>query len=830
MHTTPAAPSTGHAPAPRPAHPLRALALCAVAACWLAGCVTQPVIAPQAPEVALQTDQEKQQESASKAAAPAAATDAKADDDAKAADEARKPLIIRGTDEVVKPPRRHVGTVSGPVSAFKFEDAPVGEVVHVMLRDLLKVDYVIHPPLNGSVTLVTRGEVSADRAMNLLESALQLNGIVMARDAAGVYHVGTPAALKDIVSAPRIASDGPMPPGYGAIIIPLQYLGANEMANILRAMAPADAIVRVDTLRNILIMRGTRSEAEGWMDVVRTFDVNLLRGMSVGVFPLQYASPLEVQSALAALSGGTASAAAAARPPAAPAGAAAAMPTVGANALGEGNPLFGALRIMPLESINSVLVITPRAAYLDEVQHWISKFDRPNAGSTEPQLFVYKVKNGAADHLAELLNGIYGGYSSTQGSAATGVAPGLQSAFGQSANRSGSAFGNMAGAAANNAFATKAGSESGAASGDEQAKAGTLGTSSSFGNSLGSSLGSSNAFNSNRSGSSQGGDSGPASVTVTLAPDVRVMADRINNTLLIYAPPAEFARIEATLKRLDVQRAQVLIEASIIEVTLSDGLQYGLQWAFKNNDAFGSGRTGLGALNNSQGSTIGGATRNGNILNAARGFSYTLTSSTGNLTAGLNTLASKSLLKVISSPSIMVLDNHTAAIIVGNQQPINTGTTISSSGTIATTNNIQYKDTGVMLNVTPSVNAGDLVTLEIDQTVTTLGTEDTVTKQYSFLQRQINSKVAVRSGETLVLGGLIQNEHTKGTSGLPLLSSIPILGGLFGSQNHNDTRTELMVIITPRVIRSDEDARAVSRELRDRMKGLTIDSLSVGTP
>ena len=336
-------------------------------------------------------------------------------------------------------------------------------------------------------------------------------------------------------------------------------------------MAPADAIVRVDTLRNILIMRGTRSEAEGWMDVVRTFDVNLLRGMSVGVFPLQYASPLEVQSALAALSGGTASAAAAARLPAAPAGAAAAMPTVGANALGEGNPLFGALRIMPLESINSVLVITPRAAYLDEVQHWISKFDRPNAGSTEPQLFVYKVKNGAADHLAELLNGIYGGYSSTQGSAATGVAPGLQSAFGQSANRSGSAFGNMAGAAANNAFATKAGSESGAASGDEQAKAGTLGTSSSFGNSLGSSLGSSNAFNSNRSGSSQGGDSGPASVTVTLAPDVRVMADRINNTLLIYAPPAEFARIEATLKRLDVQRAQVLIEASIIEVTLSDG-------------------------------------------------------------------------------------------------------------------------------------------------------------------------------------------------------------------------------------------------------------------
>ncbi|MGP1516354.1 MAG: type II secretion system secretin GspD [Ottowia sp.] len=791
-----------------PISPRTALSL--ALASWLAAaCVTQapaqPVAEPPASETSAAQTVEAPQE-------PAAAPAAESSDQAQPPE--REPLIVRGNDEMVRAPK-NLPRVTGPVSAFKFEDAPVGEVVHVMLRDLLKVDYVIHPPLNGRVTLVTRGQVSADKAMNLLESALQLNGIVMARDARGTYHVGAPSALRDIVSAPRIAGDDPLPPGYGAIIIPLEYLGAAEMANILRALAPSDAIVRVDTLRNILIMRGTRAEAEGWLDVVKTFDVNLLRGMSVGVFPLQYTSPAEVQHALSILSGAAGSAAAAVAPVPVPVpgrGAAApAQATPAPAPLGENNPLFGAVRVMPLDSINSVLVITPRAAYLDEIKYWINKFDRPNAGSSEPQLFVYKVKNGSSEHLAELLNGIYGGAASesTSGASSTGVAPGLSSVSGGTAGASRSPFG------------SSLGSFSGGSSGSVFS-----GTSSS------ANLGGGGLFG-NRTSANQGNaaQNAAATVTVTLGQNVRVMADRINNTLLIYATPGEFSRIEATLKRLDVQRAQVLIEASIIEVTLGDDLQYGLQWAFKNNDGeFGTGRNGLGVLNNGRGTTIGGASLGSTIRNAAQGFSYTLTSSIGNLTAVLNTLASKSLLKVISSPSLMVLDNHTAAISVGDQQPVNTGTTISSSGTIATTNNIQYKDTGVMLNVTPSVNAGDLVTMEIEQTITDIGRQDDVTGQRSFMQRQIASKVAVRSGETLVLGGLIKNNQSQGSSGLPLLSSIPVLGGLFGSQNKSDSRTELLVVITPRVLRSDEDARAVSREMRDRMRGLSLGDASLPHP
>ena len=711
-----------------------------------------------------------------------------------------EPIVIRGNDRVVAPPAPASNpTARGASTTLKFESAPAAEVAKVVLGDLLKVDHVVHPPLNGTITLTTRQAVSPDRALQLLESALQASGIVMARDSRGTYHVGTPEALKGIVAAPVLAEPGkPLPPGYGSVIVPLEYLGAGEMANILRPMVSPDAIVRVDTLRNLLIMRGTRTEAEGWLDLVKTFDVNLLRGMSVGVFPLKHTSAAEVETALRLLSSGTAAGAAGApatasptaaparpastRPGAAPASAPAAPALQG---LTEGSPLFGALRIVPIERINAVLVITPRAAYLDEARYWIERFDQPNLNSSEPQLFVYKVQNGSSTHLAELLNGIYGGGPQSEGfSGATGIAPGLTGVGGAS---------NI-----NNSFASQFGSRN-------QARPG--GATGGFGlpqGGLGNTGGGINA---------QAAQQGPGVVTTTLARNVRVMADRINNTLLIYAAPAEYERIATTLKRLDVQRAQVLIEASIVEVTLGDGLEYGLQWAFQGG--VGGGRTGTGLLGNPTAAAVPAA---------SSAFTYTLRNAAGNISAVLTALANQSLIKVMSSPSLMVLDNHTAAIQVGRQQPVNTGTTISGTNNFQTTN-IQYKDTGVMLGVTPSVSAGDLVTLDIDQIVSDIGPDSGsfATRGFpTFDQRQINSKVAVRSGETLVLGGLIKDKNTRGKAGLPILSAIPVLGALFGVHEQSAERTELLVILTPRVLRSDEDARAIGRELRERMQGLML--------
>jgi general secretion pathway protein D len=655
----------------------------------------------------------------------------------------------RGTDVVIAP-MKPGDKVVGAESGLKFEEAPLSDVVQVILREIVKVNYVIHPPVTGTVTLSTQGDVSADYAMLMLEHALQANGLQMARDPRGTYHIGRPEIIKGIVPAVRQAvPNTPLSPGSGAIIIPLKYVGAAEMATILRPFAAAESIVRVDTVRNLLVMVGNRAQAEGWLDMVATFDVDLLKGMSVGVFPLKYISTKEVEFALRIMN---TSSTASAQPAAAPSASGVA---TGATTFSVASPFYGALRIFPMETQNSVLVVTPRAAYLDEARQWLEKLDKPGSSVNEQQLFFYAVQNGSAAHLAQVLGGLYGSGAGANPTTPSnsGVAPGLAPA---TASTTGATFSTSTGVAAS-------------AGGKSNIQGGGL-------------------------------------TSISLAPGVRVIADEINNAVLVYSSANEFAKVEATLKRLDVPLTQVLIEASIIEVSLTDGLKYGLQWMF--SEQRGSD-VGTGVLSTAANAALGAT---------SAGFSYTLRNAGGDVRAVLNALAEKSLVKVISSPSLMVLNNHTASIVVGNQQPVQAGQTITTGGNISS--NIQYKDTGVSLSVLPSVNAGNMVTMQINQAVSDVGPVDVATGQRSFLQRQIGSKVAVRSGETVVLGGLIRDNGTKGKSGVPWLQDIPVVGSLFGANTANTDRTELLVIITPKVVRSDQDIRKVSSGFRDSMKDL----------
>lgn len=714
---------------------------------------------------------------------------------------ATEPRYIRGNDRVIAP-AKPVQRVEGAPLSFSFEEAPVAEVVRTILGDILKADYVLHPPLSGTVTLATRTPIPPDQAVFLLESALQANGLALLRDARGTYHVGRPDTLKGIGGAIRQVGSGPLPPGYGAIVVPLQYIGAGEMASILRPMASADAIVRVDNVRNLLVLAGTRTQAEGWLDIINTFDVDLLKGMSVGVFPLKHASIQEVETALRLVSGGTAAPGGSGVVGGAAAGtqgATGAAPGTAGSAqamLGEGNPLFGALRIMPIERLNSILVVTPRASYLEEARRWIEKLDQPSDGGAEPQLFIYQVQNGNAKHLATVLNGIFGG-GGTPVVANSGVAPGLNGAVGNSLGTGGSTlFGNTGNVGRNNAYGSSGAFGSGLAGG--------------FGRGLSGSSGLSSTNNTFGGRSVIGGTQIQGGVVGGGLGSIRVMADELNNSVLIWGTKSEYVKIESTLKRLDLPPTQVLIEASIVEVTLKDDLEYGLQWAF--NGGTRDGYSGRGILTDRNDGTLG---------SVAPGFSYALRNAAGTLKAVLNALATKSLVKMISNPSLMVLDNHTATIAVGDQTPVKTGETTNLDSS-AITSTIQYKDTGVSLMVTPSVNAGNIISLQIDQSVTDVGARDEVSGQRAFMQRQISSKVAVRSGEAIVLGGLIKDSSTTGKAGVPLLQDIPIVGNLFGTNSKIGNRTELIVVITPRVVRTDIDIREVSEDLRDKLKGLRV--------
>lgn len=691
---------------------------------------------------------------------------------AAAAEGRRGPVLIKGNDQVVKlPPSRTLVSADEAGVGLRFEQAPVTEVIHTVFGNILKLDYAIVPPLTGDITLHTQGPVPKDQLLSLIEALLQNNGVVVVPDTHGRYRIGRADVLKSAVPIPRRA-DANMP-GYGSVIIPLQNIGAAEMADILRPVAPAEAFLRVDTLRNLLVLAGSRNQVEGWLEIISTFDVDILKGMSVGLFPLENSSVKEVETTLRSLFSSDAAGTSGVRAPAAGAAAGAAGAPGGKAddsnapvAVRLAGPLGGLVRVMGIERLNALLVITPRAHVLEQARVWIERLDKPADAAGEAQLYVYPVQNGSAQHLANLLNGLYS-TQMTSGPTSTGVAPGL-------------------------ATSTQATTGFGSTTG-------TLGAGTALGANAGGVAG-------NRAG--QNNQVNPSSVTqVSLGKDIRVVADNNNNALLIHAPKRDYKRIEAVLRQLDITPNQVLIEASIVEVTLTDETKYGLQWYFEGG--LGGGWKGVGVLSNAT---------NGTISAAQQGFSYTVTNPLGAVRAALNAMADKQLVNVISSPSVMVLDNQTASIQVGDQQPIRSATTVTDGG--VSTASITYKDTGVLLSVTPSVNAGNLITMQINQSISDVGNIDSATGQRSFLQRMISSKVSVRTGETIVLGGLIRDNKGDGRQGIPWLQDIPVMGALFGTRTLTKTRTELLVMITPRVVRTEQDVRELGAELKSKMQGL----------
>ncbi|MDR0717155.1 MAG: type II secretion system secretin GspD [Azoarcus sp.] len=708
------------------------------------------------------------------------------------ADETRPdPILFRGDDTVVgipAQPGKHA-SAGAPVT-LSFEHAPVEEVVHSVLGDLLKVDYIVVTPLTGEVTLRTQRPVPRSDVIPLLESVLQANGIALVADPSGRYRVGANDAMR---TAPRgTATTQTMSAGGGSVLVNLQYIGAAEMADILRPVVRPDALQRVDTMRNLLLLSGTRNEIDSWLDLIRTFDVDFLQGMSVGLFPLVHTSVREVDAALQSLIGGASAPAGVPSMPAAPRGpGVAAIPTapapavsVGGDSSLTGGSLNGLIRVMPIERLNALLIVTPRAHYLELAKTWIERLDRPSDGNGL-QLWIYPVQNGSAEHLATLLSNLYGGGGAGGAqpfSGVSGVAGGLQQT---------SRFMNSMG---NNASANR----------------------------LGGGAGFGGGFNPAAAMANSGGNITQANI----GQNVRVVADPSRNALLIYASRPEYLRLEEALRRLDVAPTQVLIEASIIEVTLGDGLEYGVQWTLQDRQNGWTGSGGLFSATTDADETTGTSSDSGGknpvatVINAftGTGFGYTVKNSAGHIRGVLQALAKKSLLNVLSNPNVMVLDNHTATIQVGDQTPVETGSTITDGGTQTTS--IQYRDAGVMLTVKPSVNAGDMVMLDVDQSVVDVGGIDVATKQRSFNQRQIVSKVAVRSGETIVLGGLIRDRKLNGKAGVPLLQDIPLIGGLFRQTETTNERTELIVMLTPRVIRTGQDVRQIGAEIRERMSGL----------
>ena len=306
-----------------------------------------------------------------------------------------------------------------------------------------------------------------------------------------------------------------------------------------------------------------------------------------------------------------------------------------------------------------------------------------------------------------------------------------------------------------------------------------------------------------------GGNVNESGIALPNSESIEIIADDVRNALVVLATPQDYKMVAEAIKKLDVIPLQVLIEASILEVSLRDDLSYGVEWFFKNGlgDKRGRGTLDLG---------------DSGISALSPGFSFTVIDAADQVRVALNALQNESEINVLSSPSLMVLDNQTAMINVGDEIPVPTRQSVSNiDPTSPTVNEIQFRQTGVTLTVTPRVNSGGLVTMEIKQEVSSaISTTSSNIDAPTIQQRQIESVVAINSGETIVLGGLIQNTQTENEGGLPGLHRIPLIGKLFGQTSNENRRTELLVLITPRVVRNRNEARSITNEFRNKLRGL----------
>ena len=668
-----------------------------------------------------------------------------------ASDNAR---IYKGTGVVVKgqqpggalPPGPAVQMGGGGV-ILNFEAADLREVVRNILGDILNENYTIDPAVGGTVTIRTSTGIPREALTATLETLLRANGATMVKNG-GLYQVVPQAIAVRGNTVPQLGnSTRALPSGFSVQIVPLRYVGVKEMVRLLEPFAKDAQAVRPDELRNLLILAGTERELRNLMDTIDMFDIDWMAGMSAGVFTLVNS---DVKSVMAELD----------------------------KIIGDKNlsPLAGILRIVPLERMNALLVISPQPAYLDEVKRWIDRLDRAGGGDGGGlQFYVYNLQNQRAEKLGPLLQQAFTGRASQPSTAgAPTVAPGTP-----------------AGTIVNPPTFTPINP----VTGTNTTPAPTTPTSAAAGGAAGTGSG--------------------------IVRNLQVVADKDNNTLLIIATAAEYSVIEAALRKLDLPQRQVVMEVTIAEVTLTDDIQFGVDWLFKGGAPSGNGSGGNlnGLLKGSGNPSNPNATNP--ILQLAQGFTYILnnTNFPGGIQAALKLLDNYGNTKVIANPHVAALDNQKATIKSGDRIPINSNTTVGGT-TNAVTTTAQYIDTGVLLQVTPHINAGGLVTLEVQAEVSVPGTAAVPGDAPPISTRSVQTLISVPSGRTMVMGGLINETRGNTSQGIPLVSRIPFLGGLFGSQELKDNRTELVLFITPRVVEDEKDLGLVIDDLRKRMENL----------
>ncbi len=544
--------------------------------------------------------------------------------------------------------------------------------------------------------------------------------------------------------------------GFEVRTVPLRYVSAEEMKKILEPYARPNAIVAVDGGRNLITLGGTRAELENYLRTVEIFDVDWMSSMSVGVFPLQTGKATRIVADLEKVFGSTSK-----------------------------SPVAGMFRFLPLEGANAVLVITSQANYLDDIQQWIERIDGAGEGV---RLFSYELKYIKAKDLAERLAEVFGsGRGGSSGSGAPSLMPGLESTE-----------------ISDGGVGGKPESTAEIGGGGEGTGSGGLG---------GGQL------------SLNAGESGNAAVTLEVEGDrVGVSAVEETNTLLVRSSGRAWKSIKEVIERLDVMPMQVHIEAQVAEVKLNGDLRYGVSWFFENGiqnpelRARAQGRSIVGDI----AGTATGVVRDAVTGAISGGLSWSFLGR--NALAVIDALDQVTDVQLLQTPSVVVRNNAEATLNVGTRIPIESVSfNPNGGGGTGTVSQVQYLDTGTILKVRPRVTKDGIVFLDIVQEVSTPGARPAscqVNCNVPIDTRRLKTEAAIQSGETIMLAGLISDSVSRGASGIPVLSRLPLVGGLFGTQSTGQSRNEVIVLLTPTIIRNPKEARDLTDEYSRRFRAM----------
>jgi general secretion pathway protein D len=654
------------------------------------------------------------------------------------------------------------GTSAAPNIVFNFDSADV-EVVIQAAAEIVGFNYVLAPAVRGKkVTVQTIGRIASDDVFNVLLTILDVNGLAAVRSG-NLYRIipreGAPHSSVRIV----VGRDMNTPRATDEIltqIVPLKYISAADAVNLLRPFVAQQGAVTSHRETNLLIITDTAANIRRLLDILKLADVQVALD-ELQVIPIKNADAQELSLLLNQMfsTGRLRTGAAAPGPPVTapgPTGAPATPRPAGTDV----GPGADRAPLIVAERRSNSLVIHARKQEIETILQVIAKLDIDIYGGQ--RVFIYFVEHSKAKDLAATLEAIYG-RAAAQGTRSpvappSSVPPGTRSPLASQAPP---------------ALPTT-----------------TPG------------LGGAGALE---------GEGGQALT------DLRFIADETTNTIIVTTYPRRWKDIGETIKTLDRLARQVLIEVLVAEVVLTDDTKLGIEWAVRNGRfVFTNTASGVVASRPPQSIIPGLGSLGGGLVPV--GFNM-FTFAANEFIAALNALATENKVNVLSSPSIMTSENKKAVINVSTSVPIVTSqqVPVSAGGNTGNsiTQTVEYKDAGIILTVTPRIGEHGTVALDVKQEVSDVGeNEPPPINSPRFRKREAETSVVLLNNQTLVLGGLIQSKRSLVWSGIPFLSRIPVLGYLFGSTEEKIDKTELLLLITPRVIGTALDASRVTEQMR----------------